>query len=472
MKAFALLLFYLFTAILIGILLSCDEMDDIQKRFVDEEEQIYLGKVDSVEVIPGYGRVKLKWQMSADPRIDRVKIYWNNKQDSTTREFNRTAPGIIEDSLIIENLAEGSYTFELRSENDLGELSLATLASGSVWGPSKGDELGNRNFTGFEFDHETSAYILQLTPVAITNLEARMVFSEITYESGSGGVRTLRISADTNQITLPDFEAGTDFTIRDAFLSDIVIDTVYNNSRTQSSQMVSRISTMSLGIPGNPASDFFLVADSLLWEWAPDGSINIFAIENAAVQPAGMIPADVFSRDSFNVLFSYDFDNLITVSHDGEVTLYNVSPDSITTILTPSGAPAMGTGFTSFTKYLPATGFFYTVSDGSGDLKTWLAQEDATWGSPNGSTVGTGFDKFSVLTVYENGLLGIDQQGGLWRITTNLEGAPNLQTKVGGDWGRFVQFVPIGSAVLALSESGEFYLFDTLPTTSEYWVLE
>src|SRR5690606_17641413 len=134
MRAVALLLFQFFIAFMVLNLSSCDKMDDIQKQFTDEEEHIYLGKVDSVEVIPGFGRAMLQWELSADPRVDRVKIYWNNHQDSISKNFSRGVSGNIKDSLIIENLTEGTYTFELRTENDLGNTSLNTIVSGSVWG--------------------------------------------------------------------------------------------------------------------------------------------------------------------------------------------------------------------------------------------------------------------------------------------------------------------------------------------------
>src|SRR5690242_19096634 len=76
------------------ILSSCQKMDHIQKKYAEKAETIYLGKIDSIQSYPGFGRVKLTWYMNADPRIDQTIIYWNRRQDSLVKNFNRTTPGM------------------------------------------------------------------------------------------------------------------------------------------------------------------------------------------------------------------------------------------------------------------------------------------------------------------------------------------------------------------------------------------
>src|SRR5690625_2916468 len=117
-----LLFFFLSSSIF--FFFSCDQMDDIQKKFIEEAEIVYLGRLDSLDVVPGYNRVKLKWEVSADPRIDFVKIFWNDRKDSTSISFERKLPGRIKDSIIIDGLSEGEYTFELLTGNERGEFSL------------------------------------------------------------------------------------------------------------------------------------------------------------------------------------------------------------------------------------------------------------------------------------------------------------------------------------------------------------
>src|SRR5690554_5430897 len=100
-------------SLLAGIIIvtSCDDMNDIQSQFADREEQVYLGKVDSIKFFPGFGRVKLTWYVSSDPKIEKTIIYWNMRNDSIVKEFNRNTPGVQKDSITFESLPEGSTLF-------------------------------------------------------------------------------------------------------------------------------------------------------------------------------------------------------------------------------------------------------------------------------------------------------------------------------------------------------------------------
>src|SRR5690606_19734219 len=113
---------------------SCDKMNDIQREWADQEERMYLGKVDSIAYFPGFGRAKLTWYVGSDPKIDRTIIYWNMRQDSIVKEFARNTPGVQKDSIILDNLPEGSTLFEFRNMNNDGETSLYSSATVTVWG--------------------------------------------------------------------------------------------------------------------------------------------------------------------------------------------------------------------------------------------------------------------------------------------------------------------------------------------------
>lgn len=472
MRAVALLLFYFFTAFVVWNISACDKMDDIQKQYADEEEHIYLGKVDSTEVIPGYGRVKLRWEISADPRVDRVKIYWNNHQDSTSKDFSRSISGNIKDSLIIGNLSEGNYTFELRTENDLGNTSLYSIVSGSVWGPNRADQLGSRKITSFGLDDQQSAYTLRLSPVEIVNPNDRLVFSEIVYQTTGGGEMVIKVPSDTSDFTLENFENGTEFSLRDVFVSTNVFDTIYNNFRTYTAPAVVTQTASGLGIMADPTSDFFAFNDSLVWEWTQGSEVIGYSLDGSGmVQKENVLDSGEFPRDSFDILFNYGKDRFITISPTGNVSMHILDNDTIAPVLNPDGAAVFGSGFTSFSQYIPSSGYFYTVTEGSGDLKTWLALDNATWGSPNGTTVGNQFDRYKTLTVHNSSLWGIDHDGFLWRISLKIGGIPDTFHAVGSGWGQFDRLISVGTVMLALDQSGEFYFFPVMPEVSEYWSL-
>ena len=67
------------------IFTSCDGMNEIQEEFSERESRVYLGKVDSIKSFPGFGRAKITWYISSDPKIDKTVIYWNMKRFSRER---------------------------------------------------------------------------------------------------------------------------------------------------------------------------------------------------------------------------------------------------------------------------------------------------------------------------------------------------------------------------------------------------
>ena len=147
-------------------IISCDSMNDIQEKFAEKEEQVYLGKVDSIKSFPGFHRAKITWYVGADPRIERTVIYWNMRNDSLVHEFNRTKLGIQKDSVIIENLPEGTTLFEFRNTNNKEESSLYSSAAITIWGENFADELNARRLVSHEFDYEQSRYILNFSSVS------------------------------------------------------------------------------------------------------------------------------------------------------------------------------------------------------------------------------------------------------------------------------------------------------------------
>ena len=128
--------------VLCGICLlsvSCDKMNDIHQKYLDQSEPVYLGKADTITAYAGFEKVKLVWYSNADPKLEYTVIYWNMREDSIVKPFERSQEGhqgVQKDSVLIENLPEGSYLFEFVNKNRYGERSIAT----TVRGVSRGDE--------------------------------------------------------------------------------------------------------------------------------------------------------------------------------------------------------------------------------------------------------------------------------------------------------------------------------------------
>ena len=213
---------------LLGIFLlttSCDDMNDIQSKYTEVEEQTYLGKVDSIKSWPGLKRAKITWYIGADPKIEQTIIYWNMRKDSIVKDFVRNTPGAQRDSLIVENLPEGSRLFEFRNINSKGKTSLYSSVSVTSWGESFANKLFARSITSKVYDFNTKMFNLSLSN---TFRGDSVVYSQVRFTDILGAENNIRIDRATNSLSLTNFPGGGEFQFRTAFFLPTGIDTIFN----------------------------------------------------------------------------------------------------------------------------------------------------------------------------------------------------------------------------------------------------
>lgn len=140
-------------------LASCDNMDELYKdQKVDYS--IYSSKASGLAIQPGYERATLTWNVPADQVATGVQLSWNDGADVVKIDTLAT-------SYLVEGLHSATYTFEVRTFDAYGNLSLPISASAKVYGPDD-----TRIFTTPSFVlSETSNYTHSLT---IKNLSGAM----------------------------------------------------------------------------------------------------------------------------------------------------------------------------------------------------------------------------------------------------------------------------------------------------------
>ena len=450
------------------MLSSCDKMDDIQRRHAEKEEQVYLGKVDSIRFFPGFGRVKLTWYIGSGPKVDRTIIYWNMRRDSVVKAFTRTVAGMQKDSIILENVREGTTLFEFRNVNDEGETSLYSSASVTVWGETYADGLNGRKLVSFDFDYANSKYKLGLSPVTGDD---GVVYSHIAYTNSSGQGKTVKIERTTNEIELEGLPAGGAFRFRTVFFLPEGMDTVYNSYLTLNAPTAVTDRGTKLPLAGNMGSKYFERNGERLYEWTDSGVLLEYTLSENGSLPATGTPIATVPRSTYRDFFFYDDDKFIGITVGHVVRVVRIVNGEPVIVRTPSGSDDLGSGF-SFPLFIPARGYFFSVAAGTGELKTWLARENATWGSPNGATVGTGFSVYEPLALFNNEtLLGVDADGYLWSTPVSISGTPGSKSRIGIGWDRFKKVFSVGTKVLGMEENGDLYVFDHFNTADKYWIV-
>ncbi|MCX6220247.1 MAG: DUF4998 domain-containing protein [Bacteroidia bacterium] len=122
---------------------SCSKMNDLHDKYLQRGETLYVGKPDSVKVLAGRERIKIRF-WSSDPKAVKLAVYWLSRSDSAIFDI---PPHLAKDSveIIIPNLPESNYSFELVTMNkDFKNRSVTFQASGSSFGDRFQASLTNR----------------------------------------------------------------------------------------------------------------------------------------------------------------------------------------------------------------------------------------------------------------------------------------------------------------------------------------
>lgn len=214
------------------IITACSKMDDYKDEFLAGGSITYPGKMDSVKVLSGRNRVKITGLFTSDPKIVKYTVFWNSKQDSIVVPVKRTS-GVDSVSVFINNLPEGIMSFEIRTYDAKGNISIPVTIAGNVYGDRYQSSLINRAVKKAELQTDMSALINW----ADVNSDAGVMAMQIKYTDTSAIEHdTIIRSASQNLVTsLPALNrSATFFNYRTAYLPNATaIDTFYVDYQKQ-----------------------------------------------------------------------------------------------------------------------------------------------------------------------------------------------------------------------------------------------
>ena len=214
--------------ILIGIFgFACDSMDDIHKDFTEGGEKVYPGRVDSLKIYPGHGRVKLSWLLVSDQNITSCKVYWSNGTKSKEVPVIKT-PYVDTIITIIDQLEEGIYSFDVYSLYSDGAMSVKEEKIGTVYGENYINSLNNRYLSNSSYNAETNKATLTwgISPI-------NSIGSEIKYKDMSNNEKTKKISVEDLKTEIGEIALGTVIEQRTMYVPEALsIDTFYSEVKS------------------------------------------------------------------------------------------------------------------------------------------------------------------------------------------------------------------------------------------------
>lgn len=213
---------YLLVAVTAGCFFTaCTKMNANYDKYLAGGEHLYSKKPDSVQAFPGHNRVLLSWLLVEAPRVTHCRIYWNGGADSLTVPVT-PASGTDSLSVVIDNLAEGIYTFDIYSYDASNNASIVESINGQIYGDTYIGNLINR-------DIQNASLTAELPRIAwASEPDTTALGQQLRYTDPGGVVHTQWIPLDESVTRLPVRPLGDTVQYRTAFKpSSASIDTFY-----------------------------------------------------------------------------------------------------------------------------------------------------------------------------------------------------------------------------------------------------
>lgn len=208
--------------IILLMVVSCSDMNELHDVYLQKGETIYTGRVDSAKVFAGNERILLRYWIS-DAKAKNIVVYWLSRTDSVILDIPDKP---LKDSvdLLLNRLPEGSLYFEIFTLNkDMRNRSVPFEVGGSVYGGKYQSTLLNRTIKTLKNDTITGT--VTITWVGSIN---KSVGCEMEYTDSLGSTIFLRIPPKENPTLLQNVAGNLRY--RTLFLpEETAIDTFYTD---------------------------------------------------------------------------------------------------------------------------------------------------------------------------------------------------------------------------------------------------
>lgn len=202
----------LYFLLAISILPSCEDFMDVHKKYIEGGEIIYAPKPDTISFIAGKERILFHCRAYNAPNVKEVNLYWNDGLDSLVVPVSF---GAAYDSIdvILNNMEEKSYTFNVVMVDNYGHKSLTVTDFGSSYGAAYQATLNNRRIKELMF-MDSQGIIEWYSPMD------GLVRNEIRYTKTDGTLAEVWMAADKYSVTLPSPEPGSSILYRSLYIPE------------------------------------------------------------------------------------------------------------------------------------------------------------------------------------------------------------------------------------------------------------
>ncbi|MGQ7867837.1 DUF4998 domain-containing protein [Sunxiuqinia sp. sy24] len=209
---------YLLAVLLIVTTFGCSDMETIHEQYL-QGEKIYAGKLDSLEVLTGYKRVKIIGLTNFLGNSNECTVTW----EGNSRVFPIGAEVGNTFEIIVDSLEERSYEFTLHTTDDMGNQSVSQAATGRAVGDIFKSTQSTRRITEITFEDENT-YVNW----ADQTESEFVLFTQLKYENNNDEMTSVLVSDQEMKTPLENWKPlGKVETLSAAISGELGFDTIY-----------------------------------------------------------------------------------------------------------------------------------------------------------------------------------------------------------------------------------------------------
>lgn len=198
---------------------SCDNFMDIHKEYLEGGEIIYAPKPDSVVFIAGNNRILFRCWMYNGVNVKTLNVLWNDGTDSLSIpvSFNTELDSL---DVMLTNVPERSYTFNIYSTDHFGHRSLIVTDFGSSYDEMYLVTLIDRRIRSIDLTDKSGTIEWFAAPEGL-------IANEVKYVRVDGTAAIATIPATDYSMDI-DVKAGTHVEYRSLYIPEsLSVDTFY-----------------------------------------------------------------------------------------------------------------------------------------------------------------------------------------------------------------------------------------------------
>ena len=191
---------------------NCESIDDTYKEFVEGGEITYVGKADSIEVLPGRERLEVTWLLLSDPKVSSYKLFWNNGSDSIMGDLVKTE-NVDTVRVMLNDMPEYVYNIDIFLYDKQGNSSIKSSTIGRTYGTYYESSIFNRLY-------KSTKRISEGLEITWNDPSEELVESELSYLDLNDKLITKIVDREVEIDTLFNIPVNGEFKYHSAYLPE------------------------------------------------------------------------------------------------------------------------------------------------------------------------------------------------------------------------------------------------------------